>query len=144
MSQPYVIQLGFDSADDKLWWVDEFRWDLRDEPPEYYAQRPTEVEALAGLYRQARLLKKRGLYINLSPFHLEALRWEYHCRCEYPHFAGKEYQWVSEQMGVPQLQVKALLDECSLAVLMRDVLHLPPLAVDWKDTPVRRITKKAA
>lgn len=144
MSQ-YIIQLGLLSKeDDRLWWLDPYLWDLRDDAPDTVT-RPTEVLALRGLFRQARLIRKKGLSINLSPWHIEALQWEYHCRREYPHFAGKEYQWVSEQMGVPQLQVKALLDECSLAVLMRDLLHMPPLIIDWNGgTLVKRTVRKIA
>lgn len=142
-----VIQLGLDRQDDRLfWWSDQHLWDTRTEDGEEEpstVKRPTERAALRQIYRQSRLLKKRGVFINLSPFHVEALQWEYYCRREYPHFIGKEYQWVSEQMGIPHLQVKGLLDECSLVVLLRDALGLTPLDIDWQGgTLVKR--RKAA
>lgn len=126
-----IIQLGFDSRYDKLFWVDPFLWDDRESPPDT-VQRPTEIAAFRNLARQAAALRKRGLYINLSPLHIQALQLEYRCKIDAPHFGGKEYVWISERMrGVPPMQVKALLGECSLALLFREILGLPALYIDW-------------
>lgn len=135
-----IIQLGFDPQDNKLWWTDCHLWDTRDETPDTII-RPTEAAALRGLFRQARLLSKRGVYINLSPLHMEAMRLEYRALST-PPYPDNVYAWVAQRMhGIPHLQVKALLEEVSLVVLLRDVLGLAPLAVDWtvEITPVKRV-----
>jgi hypothetical protein len=125
-----VIQLGFDPQDNKLWWVDCFKWDTRDETPDTVT-RPTEQLAFRGLFRQARLLSKRGVFINLSPLHMEALRLEYQAMSK-PPYPDNVNGWIAQRMhGVSQFQVRALLDECSLVVLLRDVLRMQPLEVQW-------------
>lgn len=126
-----VIQLGFDERDDKLFWIDQYLWDDRD-PDQDTRQRPTEIAAFRSLARQAAALRKRGLYINLSPLHIQAMQLEYRCKIDAPHFAGKEYVWVSERMrNVAPTQVKALLGECSLALMFREILGMPMLHIDW-------------
>jgi hypothetical protein len=134
-----IIQLGFDEQDDKLFWIDQYLWDDRD-PDQDTRKRPTEVAAFRSLARQAAMLRKRGLYINLSPLHIQAMQLEYRCKTDAPHFTGKEYVWVSERMrNVPPMQVKALLSEASLAVLFREVLGMPALYIDWNmDVPAIR------
>ena len=134
-----IIQLGFDSRFDKLFWVDPFLWDDR-EPDQDTVQRPVEIAAFRSLARQAAVLRKRGLYINLSPLHIQAMQLEYRCKTDAPHFVGKEYLWISERMrNVPPLQVRALLEEASLAVMFRDILGMPMLHIDWNmDVPAIR------
>lgn len=130
-----IIQLGFDPADDRLWWVDMHKWDTRDETPDT-VKRPTEQLAFRGLFRQSRLISKKGVLINLSPLHLTAMQLEYHALSR-PPYPDNVYAWVSARMrGVPPLQVKALLDECSFVVLLREALGLAPLAVQWSIDPV--------
>lgn len=136
-----IIQLAFDERDDKFWWTDCHLWDIRDSVPDT-VKRPTEDAAFRGLFRQARLLKKRGVYINLSPMHMTALQLEYHAMSK-PPYPDNVYAWVSARMhGVPPLQVKALLDECSLVVLLREALGMPAINVQWSDQPV--IVKRVA
>lgn len=131
MSTLNVIQLGFDSRDDKLFWVDPFLWDDRD-PDQDTVQRPTEIAAFRSLARQAAVLRKRGLYINLSPLHIQAMQLEYRCKTDTVDWSGMEYEWISKRMrGVPPMKVKSLLGEASLAVLFREVLGMPALYIDW-------------
>jgi hypothetical protein len=126
-----VIQLGFDERYDKLFWVDPHLWDERDSPPDSI-QRPTEIAAFRNLARQAAALRKRGLYINLTPLHIQAMQLEYHCKTDTVDWTGMDYEWISKRMrGVPPLQVKALLGEASLAVLFREILGMPALYIDW-------------
>ncbi len=134
-----IIQLGIDPQDDRLWWTDCFLWD--DDSVEN-VQRPTEIAAFRRMFRQARLIKKRGVLINLSPLHVQVMRMEQSALIAEPT-PDNIYNWIAARMhGIPPLQVKAILDECSLVVLLRDALHLPAIVVDW---PVRvDVAKKAA
>lgn len=116
-------------------------WDTRDEPPGT-VKRPTEQLALRGLFRQSRLIQKKGVLINLSPLHLTALQLEYHAMSK-PPYPDNVYTWIAARMhGIPPLQVKALLDECSFVVLLREALGLPPLNMQWTLEPV--VVKRAA
>lgn len=129
-----IIQLGFDPQDDRLWWCDHHRWDTRfedgEEEPDTVS-RPTEIIALRNIYRQSRLMSKRGVMINLTTMHREALRLEHQAMSK-PPYPDNIYGYVSSRMiGVPPTQVKFLLDEASLVVLLRDVLGLPALVMDW-------------
>lgn len=136
-----VIQLGFDPLDDKWWWVDQHKWDTIDETPDT-VKRPTEQLAFRGLYRQSRLIKKRGVLVNLSPLHTECLRLEYHAMSK-PPYPDNVYNWISARIhGVPPLQVKAILDECSFVVLLREALGMQPLAIHW-DAEIA-VVKRAA
>jgi len=136
-----IIQLGFDPQDDRLWWCDQFKWDTTDETPDTI-QRPTEQAAFRRMFRQARLIKKRGILVNLSPLHLQVMRMEQSALISEP-VPDNVYNWIAARMhGLPPLQVKAILDECSLVVLLRDALHMPAIVVDW---PVREnVAKRAA
>jgi hypothetical protein len=135
-----IIQLGFDSRDDKLFWVDQWLWD---DDTVSSVQRPTEITAFRNMFRQARLLQKRGLFINLSALHLEAMRLEYRAMTT-PPMPANVYQWVSAKMhGVPPTQVKSLLEECSLVTLLRDAMGMRPITIDWDYTPAQK-GKRAA
>lgn len=136
-----IIQLGLlDKSDDKLWWCDPWLWD---DDTVHNVQRPTEVAAFRKLFRQSRLLKKRGVYINLSPLHMTALRLEYHAMSKPPH-PDKVYQWISTRMpGVPPTQVKALLEECSLVTMLRDTLGMKPLVMDWEVETIQKGSRAA-
>lgn len=130
-----VIQLGFDERDNKLWWVDCYKWD---DDTVSNVSRPTEVTAFRKLFRQSRLLQKRGIFINLSALHMEAMRLEYRAMIT-PPYPANVYQWVSQRMhGVSPTQVKALLDECSLVTLLRDALGMRPLEINWNADVQRR------
>lgn len=134
-----ITQLAFDPQYDKLWWVDMHKWDTNDETPDT-VQRPTEQLAFKGLYRQSRLIEKRGILVNLSPLHLQVMRMEQTALISEP-VPDNVYNWIAARMhGIPPLQIKAILDECSFVVLLREVLHLPALAVDWpvRDTAAKR------
>ena len=136
-----IIQLGIDPQDDRLWWCDMHLWDTIDETPDT-AQRPTEQAAFRRMFRQARIIRKRGILINLSPLHIQVMRMEQSALIAEP-IPDNTYNWISARMhGIPPLQVKAILDECSLVVLLRDALHLPAIVVDW---PMREgFAKRAA
>ena len=137
MSILNVIQLGFDERDDRFWWTDCYLWDIRDSVPDT-VKRPTEDAAFRGLFRQSRLLKKRGVFINLSSLHLTAMYLEYQALSQ-PPYPSNVYQWVSARMhGVAPTQVKALLDECSLVTLLRDALGMPALDIDWNRGAVHK------
>jgi hypothetical protein len=132
-----IIQLGlFNGADDRYWWCNSGIWDTRyedgqEEPST--VQRPTEIAAFKSLYRQSRLIRKRGVYVSLSPLHLQALRLEYQAMSR-PPVPDNIHLWVADRMrGVTQLQVKALLEEASFVILLRDVLGLAPLEVQWSE-----------
>lgn len=126
-----VIQLGlFSRQDDKYWWVDQFIWDTRDSEPST-VNRQTEELAFRSLYRQSRLMKKYGVFINLTDYHMQIMRLEAAAMIAKPQ-PSNVYTWIAARMrGVSHLQIKAILDECSLVVLLRDVLRMPPLAIDW-------------
>lgn len=133
-----IIQLGFDPQDNKLWWTDCFLWD--DDTVENI-QRPTELAAFRRMFRQARLIAKRGVLINLSPLHLHIMRMEQSAMIAEPQ-PENVYNWISARVhGIPPLQVKAILDECSLVVLLRDALHMPAIVVDWplREGAVQRV-----
>lgn len=135
-----IIQLGLDPQDNRLFWVDMHLWDERDATPGT-VQRPTETAAFRNLFRQSRLLSKRGVFINLTPLHLTAMRLE-HQAMSTPPTPKNVYAWVSERMGgVSHLQVKALLDECSLVVLLRDAFSMPALPIEWE---LPAVAKRAA
>lgn len=140
-----VIQLGIDSQDDKLWWIDFYRWDTRTEDGEEEPNtvtRPTEIMALRNIYRQGRLLQKQGVMINLTSLHMEAMRLEYQAMSK-PPYPDNVYGYISSRMvGVPPTQVKFLLDECSLVALLREVLGMPALVMDWEAPKVDK--KRAA
>jgi hypothetical protein len=80
----------------------------------------------------------------LTPLHIQALKLEYQCKQTYP-FYREIYQWVSERMpGTTPLQVRALLDECSFVILLRDVLDMRPLPIDWEGAPIPVRKSRAA
>ena len=140
-----VIQLGFDPEYDRLWWCDPFRWDTRTEDGEEEpdtVKRPTEIRAFRNIFRQARLMQKKGVLINLTSLHREALRLE-HAAMSRPPYPDNVYGYISSRMiGVPPSQVKFLLDECSFVVLLREVLGMPALVMDWEVVPL--VAKRAA
>lgn len=125
-----IIQLGFDPQDDKLWWCDMHKWDTRDETPDT-VKRPTEQIAFRGLFRQARLIQKKGVLINLSPLHVKLMQMEQAALTAEP-VPENPYKWIADRIhGIPPIQVKAILDECSFVVLLREALGLKPIAVKW-------------
>lgn len=130
-----IIQLGFDPQDDKLWWIDYHRFDTRTEDGEEEpstVHRPTEIMALRNIFRQGRLMQKRGVMINLTAMHMEALRLEHQAMSK-PPYPDNVYGFISSRMhGVPPTQVKFLLDECSFVVLLREVLGMPALVMNWE------------
>ena len=129
-----IIQLGFDPQDDRLWWCDQFKWDTTDETPDTI-QRPTEQAAFRRMFRQARLISKRGILVNLSPLHLQVMRMEQSALISEP-VPDNVHTWIAARMhGIPPLQIKAILDECSFVVLLREVLGLPALVMDWELSP---------
>jgi hypothetical protein len=133
-----VIQLGFDERDNKLWWVDQWLWD---DDTISSIQRPTEIAAFRQMYRQSRLLKKHGVFINLSPLHRQIMVMEYSALNNEPK-PDNIYNWISARVrGIPPLQVKRILEECSLVVLLREVLSLPELVIDW---PLEDVAKRKA
>lgn len=136
-----IIQLGLDPQDDRLWWVDIHKWDTREEIPDT-VKRPTEQAAFRLLFRQSRAIQKKGILVNLSPLHLHIMRMEQSALIAEPT-PDNVYNWISARVhSIPPLQVKAILDECSLVVLLRDALHMPAIVVDW---PVREaVVRKAA
>ena len=139
-----IIQLGLDPQDDRLWWCDLHKWDIRDDIPDT-VKRPTEQAAFRLLFRQSRALEKfqkRGILINLSPMHQHIMRMEQSALIAEPP-PDNVFNWIAARIhGIPPLQVKAILDECSLVVLLRDALHMAPIVVDW---PVREgVVRKAA
>lgn len=135
-----VIQLGFDERDNKFWWVDQWLWD---DDTVSSIQRPTENAALRKLFRQSRLLKKHGVFINLSPLHRQIMVMEYSAMNSEPK-PDNIYNWISARVrGIPPLQVKRILEECSLVVLLRDVLSLPAVTMEWP-TEEKRQGKRAA
>lgn len=130
-----VIQMGLDRADDKLWYIDEYIWD--DDTIDT-VHRPTEILAFRHLFRQSRMIRKRGLILQLSPLQREVMRWEYQAMRTVP-MPDNIHNWISARMyGLPPLQVKALLDECSYVVLLRDILDMQPLDLDWESPAVTR------
>jgi hypothetical protein len=139
-----IIQLGLDPQDDRLWWCDMHRWQTQTEDGEEEpntVMRPTEIRAFRNIFRQSRLMAKKGVMINLTPLHREALRLEHQAMSK-PPYPDNVYGFISSRMpGVPPTQVKFLLDECSLVVLLRDVLGMPALVMDW-ELPV--VVKRAA
>lgn len=141
-----IIQLAFDQEYDKLWWVDQHRWDTRtddgmEEPNTVY--RPVEIAAFRRMYRQARYFKKRGLFINLTSLHIQAMTLEYQALSKAPT-PDNVNAWIADRMfGVMPNQVRALLDEASLAAMLREVLGLQPLVIDWQVGTVQR-GKRAA
>lgn len=138
-----IIQLGLDPQDDRLWWWDMHKWDVRDEIPDT-VKRPTEQAAFRLMFRQSRALEKfqkRGVLINLSPLHMNIMRMEQSALISEPP-PDNVYNWIAARVhGIPPLQIKAILDECSLVVLLRDALHMAPIEVDW---PVREVAAKKA
>lgn len=139
-----VIQLGFDPQDNRLWWCDMHRWDTRTEDGEEEpdtVKRPTEIRAFRNIFRQSRLMQKKGVMINLSTLHREALRLE-HQAMSRPPYPDNVYGYIASRMsGVPPTQVKFLLDECSFVVLLREVLGMPALVMDWE---LPAVAKRAA
>lgn len=134
-----IIQPGlFNSADDKLWWSEPLLWDHGHISTIW---RPTEDEAFNRIYKQAKILRKKGVYINLSHYHLQAMKLEYQCKHHYG-FYRQVYEWIAERMsGFTKLQIKALLDEASIAFALRHALGLPEIDVQWDVEPVIVIRK---
>lgn len=125
-----ITQLAFNPQDDRLWWVNMHLWDTQDETPDT-VQRPTEQAAFRQMFRQARLLEKRGVLINLSPLHIQVMQLEQRALTAEP-LPDNPYNWISARMhGIPPLQIKAILDECSFVVLLREALGMQPIAVNW-------------
>ena len=133
-----IIQLGLDPQYDRMWWCDQHKWDTRDETPDT-VNRPTEIRALRGLYRQSRAIEKRGVLVNLSPLHIQVMRMEQSALISEPP-PDNVHNWIAARMhGIPPLQVKAILDECSLVVFLREALGMPALQIEW---PVREVAAK--
>lgn len=140
-----VIQLGIDRADDKLfWWAEsEFMWENG-----YIStiSRPTEDEALEAVYKQAKLMRKmgkRGVFLELSQWHMLAMRLEHICKRDYGYYRDV-YGWIAERMaGVGKLQVKALLDEAGIVLSLRDALGLPLPVIEWDALPTYTVRKAA-
>jgi len=130
-----VIQLGFDPQDNRLWWCDQHRWNTRTEDGEEEpdtVKRPTEIRAFRNIFRQSRLMAKKGVMINLTQMHREALRLE-HAAMSRPPYPDNVYGYIASRMqGIPPTQVKFLLDECSFVVLLRELLGMPALVMDWE------------
>ena len=131
-----IIQLGFDERDNKLWWVDQWLWD---DDTVSSIQRPTEIAAFHKLFRQSRLLKKHGVFINLSPLHRQIMVMEYSALNSNPQ-PDNVYNWIAARVrGIPPMQVKRILEECSLVVLLREVLSLPAVSIEW---PMEDVAKR--
>jgi hypothetical protein len=124
-----VIQLSFDSRYDKLWWVDGFLWD---DDSVSCTHRPTEIAAFRQLYRQSKLLAKRGVFINLSPLHLRVLRLEHKALTRTPT-PDNVNEWISSQLaGVSVLSVNLILDECELVIALRETLGMNAIDIGWE------------
>lgn len=137
-----VIQLGLLSRqDDRYFWVDPWMWDLHDDIPDT-VKRPTEILAFNRMFRQSRLIRKRGVLVNLSPLHMQLMRLEQSAMTANP-VPDNVYHWIAARVrGFTPLQIQAMLEECSFVVLLRDVLSLPPLAIEWQRPEVA--ARKAA
>ena len=135
-----VIQLAFDERDVKLWWLDFAIWD---DDSVSSISRPTEVAAFRRMYRQSKLLQKRGVFINLSALHLRVLRLEHKALTREPR-PDNISQWISSQLaGVSVLWVNKMLDECDLVIELRDVLGMSQIDVEWHAEPVQKGRKAA-
>ena len=139
-----VIQLGFDPQDNRLWWCDMHLWQTQTEDGEEEpdtVKRPTEIRAFRNIYRQSRLMQKRGVLINLSPLHKQIMVLEYSAMTCEPK-PDNVYNWIAARMkGIPPFQVKNILDECSLVVLLREALSMPALVMEW---PAEKVAKRRA
>ena len=135
-----VIQLGFDKHDDKLWWISPYIWD--DDTVENI-HRPTESAAFRQMFRQSKLLAKRGMFINLSSLHLRVLRLEYKALTRNPR-PDNVNEWISSQLaGVSVLSVNVILDECELVIALREVLGMSEINIGW-EPDAANIGKRAA
>lgn len=124
-----IIQLAFDERDDKLYWLDPFIWD--DDTVEN-VHRPTETAAFRKLLRQSKLLRLRGVFINLSPLHLRVMRLEHKALSNAP-IPSNIPAWISSQLvGVSVLSVNAILDECELVVALRETLGMSHIDIGWE------------
>lgn len=123
-----VIQLGFDSRDDKFFWIDEYIWD--DNTVESI-HRPTEIMAFRRMFKQSSVLRKNGISINLSQLHRHIMVMEYSAlNSETP--VPNIYNWISARVrGITPSHVEKILEECSLIMWLRDSLSLPALVIDW-------------
>lgn len=133
-----IIQLGFDERDNKLWWVDAWLWD---DDTIASVQRPTEAAAFRNMFRQSKLLQKRGIYINLSNLHIRVMQLEYKALTRTP-VPDNVNEWISQQLRyVSTLKVTAILDECELVTCIREAFGMPPLVIDWE--PAQRGSRAA-
>jgi hypothetical protein len=135
-----IIQLGFDERDTKLWWLDCFKWD--DDSVEN-VNRPTEIAAFRRMYKQSRLLQKRGVFINLSALHLRVLRLEHKALTREVR-PDNVSEWISSQLaGVSILWVNKMLDECDLVIELRDALGMSQIDIEWNSEPAQKGRKAA-
>jgi hypothetical protein len=135
-----IIQLAFDERDVKLWYLDAYKWD---DDTVSSVHRPTEIAAFRRMFRQAKLLQKRGVFINLSALHLRVLRLEHKALTREPR-PDNVNEWISSQLaGVSVLWVNKILDECDLVIELREVLGMSQLQIDWTVEPARKGRKAA-
>ena len=135
-----IIQLAFDERDVKLWWLDAFKWD---DDTVSSIHRPTEIAAFRRMYRQSKLLQKRGVFINLSALHLRVLRLEHNALTRTPR-PDNISAWISSQLaGVSILWVNKMLDECDLVIELRDVLGMSQIDIEWQAEPAQKGRKAA-